>query len=111
MAATLRLIRPPDAPITVWPLYAELVKRHDISREECIVYGVIVALARTGQPVTFNGIRDTMAVAPTRRDRREAVRGERRNLQRRLAHLIEVGLVMRRQHIGAESHYIPTGPQ
>lgn len=108
MAATLRLIRPPDDPVTVWPLFAELVRRHDISREECIVYGVIVAMSRTGQPVTFNGIRDTMAQAPTRKDRK---RGERRNLQRRLAHLVAEGLVRRRQHLGMASHYIPLGPQ
>lgn len=112
MGATLRLIRATDDPITVWPLFAELVRRHDISREECIIYGVIVALARTGQPVTFNGIRDTMAQAPLRRNRVEFTRSDRRDLQRRVANLVAAGLVVRRHHPPrSATHYIPTGPQ
>jgi hypothetical protein len=107
VGATLRLIRAPDDPITVWPLFAELVRRHDISREECIVYGVIVAIARTGNVVTREAVRSTMCGAPPHRNGKLS----ERNLKRRLARLVECGLVHRRRHPGFASHYVPIGPQ
>lgn len=116
MSVQLRVVKGGAGDPTVWPLFAELARRHDVSREEAIIYGVIVALTRMGREATAYTIRDALGTGKVRRSRSGPLPYDLRDLKLRLSHLVRASLIARTSRVNETgrsmpSLYSPLGPR
>lgn len=85
----------------VIPVFMELLARHDLTRRDVLLYGMIVAANDNAEPVRMSELEKALGV-------------ERNNMQKALKHLLRAGLIRRDRRAwpsdGRRTKYVPIGP-